>query len=117
MNLQAVRSGPWKLHLPGANPPAAPKKGEKKKAVTANAGGPQLYNLETDIGEANNVAAQNPDVVKRLTALADAVKNDLGTEGSGPGVRKLGRVSNPQPFILPDGTVRADAVGKQKRFE
>jgi arylsulfatase A len=117
LKLEAVRSGPWKLHLPGANAPAAPKKGEKKKAVTANDAGPQLYNLETDIGEATNVAAQNPGVVKRLMTLVDSVKNDLGVQEAGPGVRPLGRVASPQPFILPDGTVRADAVGKQKRFE
>ncbi len=114
LNLHAVRSGPWKLHLPGTTTPAAPKKGEKKKATPA---GPQLYNLASDIGEGTNVAEQNPDVVKRLMALVDAVKSDLGTGDTGPGVRPLGRVSNPQPFILHDGAVRADAVGKQKRFE
>jgi arylsulfatase A len=112
-NLQAVRSGQWKLHLAGANAPA-PKKGEKKKAAPA---GPQLYNLASDIGEETNVAEKNPDVVKRLMALVDAVKSDLGTADTGPGVRPLGRVQNPQPFILHDGSVRADAVGKQKRFE
>jgi arylsulfatase A-like enzyme/phosphodiesterase/alkaline phosphatase D-like protein len=84
LNLQAVRSGPWKLHL---------AKGD-------------LYQLDKDIAEAKNVAAQNPDVVKRLRALAEAQKDDLGTSGKGPGVRPLGMVENPQPLIAHDGTSR-----------
>ena len=47
LNLQAVRSGPWKLHL----------------AKT------ELYNLETDIGETTNVAAANPDEVAAAAGL------------------------------------------------
>jgi arylsulfatase A len=82
--LEAVRSGPWKLHL---------QKGE-------------LFNLSTDIGEATNVADANPEVVTRLRALAAATNEDLGAEGIGPGCRPLGRVENPQPLIGRDGTVR-----------
>jgi arylsulfatase A-like enzyme len=84
LNLQAVRSGPWKLHL---------AKGD-------------LYNLADDIAEAKNVAANNPDVVKRLTELAVAQDKDLGRKEKGPGVRPLGKASNPQPLIAHDGTVR-----------
>ena len=94
LELEAVRSGPWKLHL---------AKNE-------------LYHLGQDIGEANNVAAQNPDVVQRLRALAEASRNDLGVTGLGPGCRPLGRVAQPQPIIAADGTVRADMAGAVKRF-
>ena len=48
-NLGAVRSGKWKLHL---------------KAKT------ELYDLEADIGESQNVADKHPDVVERLTKRA-----------------------------------------------
>ena len=30
---------------------------------------PQLYNLKTDLGEKNNVATQNPLIVKELTDM------------------------------------------------
>ena len=92
--LEAVRSGPWKLHL---------AKNE-------------LYNLTSDIGEATDVSAQHPEIVARLTAIADASKSDLGRDGIGPGVRILGRVAQPQPLIALDGTVRADVAGPQKSF-
>jgi arylsulfatase A-like enzyme len=94
LTLEAVRQGPWKLHL---------AKGE-------------LYHLGNDIGEASNVASANPDVVRRLTALADATAGDLARDGIGPGSRPLGRVANPQPLLRPDGTVRADAVGSARSF-
>jgi arylsulfatase A len=94
LTLDAVRSGPWKLHL----------------AQT------ELYHLGDDIGEATNVAARHPEIVRQLRAIADATEADLGREGRGPGCRPLGRVENPQPLIANDGTVRADAAGAQKRF-
>jgi arylsulfatase A len=108
-NLEAIRSGPWKLHFGGAVA-AAPAKDAKKKAAPkakAQPAGLQLFNLDTDIGEANNVAGENPDVVKRLQALADKMNADLGTKELGPGVRPLGRVANPQPLIGNDGKIRA----------
>jgi arylsulfatase A-like enzyme len=92
--LEAVRSGPWKLHL---------EKGE-------------LYQLDNDIGEAKNVADQNPAEVKRLRALAETMKNDLGLDGVGPGCRPLGRVENPKPIIAADGAVRGDMAGATKAF-
>ncbi|MGB8169494.1 MAG: sulfatase [Chthoniobacteraceae bacterium] len=85
LKLEAIRSGPWKLHL---------AKGE-------------LFNLNTDIGEATDVAPANAEVVTRLRALAAATKDDLGAEGVGPGCRPLGRVENAQPLIGRDGTIRA----------
>ncbi len=43
---------------------------------TGNDTEPQLYNLKTDLGEKNNVAAQNPLIVKELTELLQKVRND-----------------------------------------
>lgn len=37
---------------------------------------PQLYNLRTDLGEKNNVAEQNPLIVKELTDLLQKIKDD-----------------------------------------
>ena len=85
MNLQAVRKGPWKLHLAKS----------------------ELFNLRSDIGEAKNVAADHADVVATLRAMADAMNKDLGEQGIGPNCRPVGRVNNPQPLIHLNGTVRA----------
>ena len=106
LRLQAVRSGPWKLHLPGADRSVsrAAKKSGDDKASSAEG---QLYNLDADIGESKNVAEANPEIVKRLRALANAMKDDLGLDGIGPGVRPIGRVENPQPLIGKDGKIRA----------
>jgi arylsulfatase A-like enzyme len=91
--LQAVRSGKWKLHLP-------------LKQKRKNWGKPtpdvplQLYDLQADIGEKNNVADQHPDVVKRLLALAEKARQDLGDVGrEGKGQRPAGWVENPQPRL------------------
>jgi arylsulfatase A-like enzyme len=107
LTLDAVRSGPWKLHLALAD--TLP--GKKKKAPV-----PQLFNLQDDIGETRNVAAAHPEIVRRLQALADTMRDDLGISGIGPGCRPLGRVTNPTPLIDHDVTVRAGFVGKQPRF-
>lgn len=84
LNLQAVRSGPWKLIL---------KSGD-------------LYHLGKDISESNNVAKANPEVVERLRKIAADTKDDLGMQGMGPGCRPLGRVKNARPLIDHDGNVR-----------
>jgi arylsulfatase A-like enzyme len=76
-DLEAVRSGAWKYRLP-------------EKA---------LYNLDKDIGETTDVAAENPDVVKRLLALAEKIDKDLGVTGRGPGCRDCARVVSPKPLI------------------
>lgn len=93
--LQAVRGGPWKLHLQSG----------------------ELYHLGQDIAEENNVAAKYPKEVKRLKALAEAMKDDLGLDGAeAPGVRPLGRVAKAEPLIQMDGTVRAGFDGVAKKL-
>lgn len=89
--LEAVRHGEWKLHLPDANLPG---------------GEARLYNLKADIGEIHNVASNNPEIVQKLTVLAAAMKDDLGLDGPAPGSRELGKVTNAQPLINRDGTIR-----------
>ena len=91
-HLDAVRSGPWKLVFPRPGrdesewllSKAGAFLGELLEPVTELA----LYNLESDIGETTNVAADHPDVVERLTALADAGREELGDyDRIGTGVR------------------------------
>jgi arylsulfatase A len=97
--LQAVRSGPWKLALE----PQGFSMGftETPERHGESQPGLRLYNLQTDIGETTNVAAQHPDVVQRLKAMADHEAAIL-CDGSpkGPGVRPAGYVENPQ-FLYP----------------
>ena len=94
--LQAVRSGRWKLHLP------LPAKRTNLAGGIAPAQA-ELYDLDADIGETNNVVAAHPDVVQRLTALADAAREDLGDGPSlGKRQRPAGRVANPVPQVFCD---------------
>jgi arylsulfatase A-like enzyme len=92
--LQAVRSGKWKLHLPFK----IKKRNQKKTASNAPL---KLYDLEADIAETNNVADQHPDVVKRLFALAEKARRDLGDiERKGTGQRPAGLVVTPKPLLF-----------------
>ena len=93
--LQAVRSGPWKLFVPlksfVRHPHFKVDKSDK----------PLLFNVETDIACATNVAAQHPDVVQRLSELAASARKDLGDQGiAGEGQRAAGKISTaPQPVV------------------
>jgi len=92
--LQAVRSGKWKLHL-------------QLKSKKRNWGKPipssllQLYDLKADIGEKNNVADDHPHVVKRLLALAEKAREDIGdVNRKGKHQRPAGWVESPEPLLL-----------------
>ncbi len=65
--LYAVRQGPWKAHFitEGCYGIGSKKTVHEK---------PELYHLDTDPSEKYNVAADHPEVVERLTALAEAHK-------------------------------------------
>ena len=74
-NLEAVRSGRWKLILP-----------RKERFMWRFTGQPenrnmlvpvQLYDLKNDIGEKNNVAGQHPDIVKCLLFAAEQFDKEL----------------------------------------
>ncbi len=107
LKLEGVRSGPWKLRLASA---AETVDGTKEKA-----GEDLLYNLDADIGETRNVAAENPGVVKRLRTLVEATQDDLGLNGIGPGVRPLGHVDHPEPILSKEDRVRADFVDAREK--
>lgn len=94
--LQAVRSGNWKLHFPHTyvTVTEAGKDGKPGKTLQGKTG-LALFDLDKDVGEAANVADKHPDVVKRLQALADKFRADLGdsaTKQEGKGVRQPGMV-------------------------
>ncbi|MGH2688255.1 MAG: sulfatase-like hydrolase/transferase, partial [Actinomycetota bacterium] len=117
--LQAVRSGDWKLHLPHeylspAEPPGRDGKpanfGGLKPDSIQQSGirgiasrhgyevrqtGLALYNLREDVGETHNVVDQHPDLVKRLQALVERMRADLGDSlagRKGTGLRPAGKL-------------------------
>ena len=86
--LEAVRLGTWKLHLAKDN---KWRGGETEEM-------PQLFDLAADVGETNNVLADNPDVVAEIMVHVEAARSELGdvaTGTVGTGRRKQGRVDNP----------------------
>jgi arylsulfatase len=116
--LQAVRQGPWKLHLaheyltpaqpPGKN--GKPANFENLKPESMQMSGLRgiasrhgylvkkiersLFNLDEDIGETTDVAGQHSEVVQRLLKLAEDARADLGdslTKRQGGGIRPSGK--------------------------
>ena len=80
-SIEAVRSGKWKLHV---------RKDDEEIQ--------ELYDLESDIGETNNLYDQHPDVVQDLRAKIDACRKDIGDDAAGiqgENIRPAGRVENP----------------------
>jgi arylsulfatase A-like enzyme/predicted neuraminidase len=113
--LQAVLSpkGRWKLILPhtyrtmDGQPPGKDGTPGRYRPVKIDA--PQLYSMTTDPGEATDVAARNPEVVKRMLALAEKARDDMGdalTKRVGKNVREPGRVANPDRKGGGDGPAR-----------
>ncbi len=101
--LQAVRSGPWKLYLPLENK-VTNLRGDQAAV------GPQLYDVRHDIGETREVAAEHPDVVARLLASAEQAREDLGDlDRPGANQRPAGWVENPQPQLLTPRAPRSRA--------
>lgn len=92
--LQAVRSGPWKLHLDHdyrtLNGRPGGRDGIPAKYATALLK-QSLFNLDVDPEEAHDMAAENPDVVARLVGLAESARRELGDENLvGSGIRPAG---------------------------
>ncbi|MGD9420483.1 MAG: sulfatase family protein [Verrucomicrobiota bacterium JB025] len=82
-DLEAVRDARWKLVLPRT---AKPKWMGWWGRMIDEVKSPELYDLDSDIGETVNVAAQHPEVVERLmkeVGRASAELGDAGTIGSG----------------------------------
>ena len=98
--LQAVSSGPFKLYLPHTYRTLAGRPGGKggkpvpyeQRTLTR----PELYNLDSDISETRDIAADNPQVVERLLAVAEEARSDLGdtlTKRKPSGARPVGRLA------------------------
>ena len=102
-DLHAVRSGRWKLVLPhtyrtmeGQEPGKDGMPGRYRQVKIETS---ELYDLDADVGETKNIAAANPEVVKRLMAFAGTAREELGdslTKRVGKGVREPGRLP-PEP--------------------
>ncbi len=89
----ALRQGRWKLEFcPGSGgwsqPGDAAAKMQGLPAV-------QLYDLTADIGETNNVQAEHPDVVARLTKLLEQY---IANGRSTPGARQTNDVTVNAPW-------------------
>ena len=93
-NLEAVRKGKWKLHV-----------AKGKFFNIADEPMNELYDLEADIGEENNLFDEHPEVVEELLAVFQAARKELGdtiTGDEGSGKREVGRVENPVPLATYD---------------
>jgi arylsulfatase A-like enzyme len=118
-NLQAVRMDNWKLHLP-REPEQLPFWDKNKAFVGIDH--PVLYNLEADRGETTDVAAQHPEVVRRLLNQAASGRQDLGEfMQRGTGQRPTGSAIPGAPIVSHEkdwGTVDpaiADAITKERQ--
>ena len=67
--LNGVRQGRYKLVLPGRTPPDVDKT--------------LLFDVVADPGETKDLSAEHPDVVERLTRLAEQAREDLGDARTG----------------------------------
>ena len=91
--LQAVRSGPWKLYLPLENKYTA----LNRKTAPAKL---ELYDVRNDVRENREVSREHPDVVERLLALAEAIRAEIGdVDRPGTGQREAGWVDVARPLL------------------
>lgn len=98
--LQAIRSGVWKLMLPHEvlciDPKYAGSGGKPGKSVPRKITEPELYRLDVDLAETNNLADKEPEVMARLLRYRDDARKDLGdslVKVQGSGVRESGMFS------------------------
>ena len=90
-NLQAVRKGKWKLHLPrtiedqpfwSKNSNVKPFNGTNLKNIPCKGlealERPLLFNLDTDMGELTDISDQYPQIVEELLNEADRIRTELG---------------------------------------
>ena len=97
--LQAVRSGPWKLHL------ALPARATGTAGKAAGPRPARLHDVTRDPGETDDLAARHPEVVAQLERAAEAARVELGdTDRPGRGQRPAGWVADPRPLRLPAAT-------------
>lgn len=95
--LQAMRSGKWKLILPHEYRSLNDREGRSDGIpidYDNNAAELGLYDLTQDIGEQKNLAEEHPEVVSELLKKVEAARADLGdslTKTKGEGRREPGR--------------------------
>ena len=96
--LEGMRSGKWKLYFPHTYRSFEGKEGRDDGLpvnYTQRKIGLELYDLENDISEKNNIAEQHPAVVDSLQRMAAAFRQKLGdslTGVEGSEVRAAGLV-------------------------
>ncbi len=94
--LHAVRSGRWKLHLPLADKRRNWGKSEGEVPL-------QLFDLVAEISEETDVSGEHPEVVARLTALAEEARRTLGDiDRAGSEQREAGWVDSPDVRRMPE---------------
>lgn len=97
--LHAIRHKDWKMYVPHTYRSLNGRKGTNDgfpvpyamNTLTDNA----LFNLETDPEETVNIASTHPEVVEKITAIADSIRGVLGdqlTGVKGSEVRPVGRI-------------------------
>ncbi|MEM0967944.1 MAG: sulfatase [Verrucomicrobiota bacterium] len=74
--LQAIRYGDWKWHLPLAQ--TYPR--WTSTEITGEGRSGKLVNLAKDLGETKNVEAQHPEVMAQMRAFAQKARETLGDE-------------------------------------
>ena len=99
-DLEAMRSGQWKLHFPhgyrsmnGREPGNNGIPGKYDYGIRTELA---LYDLKDDPAESVNVAIENPQVVSRMIGMADQARASLGdrlTGTTGTDVREPGRIA------------------------
>ncbi len=94
--LQAVRSGHWKLHLPLEN-----KYDSGNRNKFHGEGKLKLINLNNDLREEFDLSERYPDVVKELLLKAEKISTELGnTNREGTQLRRALYFSDPKPLLL-----------------
>ena len=93
--LQAIRWGDWKYHLPLKNHIKYHWLADVDTCEAA------LYNLKEDVAETKNVLDEHPEIVKNMERLIDEVRNDMGDAGyEGQNQRPAGFIDEPFPRVL-----------------
>jgi len=104
--LQAVRQGPWKLAIAPQHETMG--RGTEPDADTK---APRLYDLDTEIGEKTNVADSHPEIVAKLTALAEKMNAEIG--GANPTARRpAAKVKNPTTLYSAERSKKNKTDGK-----